>query len=267
MSPPVVNELAPNSVLVFSGKGGVGKSTIAANIALGITLRGRDVGLLDVDIHGPNLPKILGVEDKHLSVDEHNKIHPVMVTPKLKLISIAYMLPDPSTPIIWRGPMKHNAIRQLLEQVDWGKLDWLIIDSPPGTGDEPLSVAQLLPATSAIVVTTPQELSLLDCRKAVNFAKRLNLKLLGVIENMSTLICPHCGKPIDIFRRGGGTRISTEMGIPLLGSIPMDIKIVEASDYGKPFVIEYPDSPATQAIMNVVDKMLQLEVPPSPKKE
>lgn len=199
-----------NRLLVFSGKGGVGKSTVAANLALAAALKKLKVGLMDVDIHGPDLAKILGVEDKKLDISPQG-IKAVEVNENLKLISMSFLLQDPNLPVIWRGPMKMKAIQQFLSDVDWGELDWLIIDSPPGTGDEPLSVAQLIPATGAVVVTTPQEVSLLDSRKAVAFAQRLNLKILGIIENMSGMICPHCGKQIDIFKEGGGKRAAMEL--------------------------------------------------------
>ncbi len=244
-----------NRLLVFSGKGGVGKSTVAANLALAAALKKLKVGLMDVDIHGPDLAKILGVEDKKLDISPQG-IKAVEVNENLKLISMSFLLQDPNLPVIWRGPMKMKAIQQFLSDVDWGELDWLIIDSPPGTGDEPLSVAQLIPATGAVVVTTPQEVSLLDSRKAVAFAQRLNLKILGIIENMSGMICPHCGKRIDIFKEGGGKRAALELGIPFLGKIPFDPQIVSSGDEGKPFIADNPDSEASRAFMDIVEKII-----------
>jgi len=244
-----------NRLLVFSGKGGVGKSTVAANLALATALKKLKVGLMDVDIHGPDLAKILGVEDKKLDISPQG-IKAVEVNENLKLISMSFLLQDPNLPVIWRGPMKMKAIQQFLSDVDWGELDWLIIDSPPGTGDEPLSVAQLIPATGAVVVTTPQEVSLLDSRKAVAFAQRLNLKILGIIENMSGMICPHCGKRIDIFKEGGGKRAAMELGIPFLGKIPFDPQIVVSGDEGKPFIADNPDSEASRAFMDIVEKII-----------
>lgn len=245
-----------NRLLVFSGKGGVGKSTVASNLALAFTSIGLRVGLLDVDIHGPNLAKMLGVEDKKLHVSPEG-IKAVQVNDNLKLVSMSFLLQDPDLPVIWRGPLKMKAIQQFLGDVDWGELDWLVIDSPPGTGDEPLSVAQLIPATGAVVVTTPQEVSLLDSRKAVSFARKLNLKILGIIENMSGMACPHCGKKIDLFKEGGGEKSSLELGVPFLGKIPIDPKIVTSGDEGKPFITQRPDSEATQAFLKIVEKIME----------
>lgn len=243
-----------NRLLVFSGKGGVGKSTVAANLALAFASRGLKVGLLDVDIHGPNLAKMLGVEDKQMDFSA-NRIRAVDVSGNLKLVSMSFLLQDPGIPVIWRGPMKMKAIQQFLGDVDWGELDWLVIDSPPGTGDEPLSIAQLIPATGAVVVTTPQEVSVMDSRKAVVFALKLNLKVLGIIENMSGMVCPHCGKRIDLFKEGGGYKASLELGVPFLGKIPIDPQIVISGDEGKPFVASQPESEAGKAFINIVENI------------
>jgi ATP-binding protein involved in chromosome partitioning len=244
-----------NRILVFSGKGGVGKSTVAANLALAISLRGKTVGALDVDIHGPNLAKMLGVEDKEMDISA-GRITPVQVNENLKLVSMSFLLQNPDLPVIWRGPMKMKVIQQFLGDVDWGDLDWLIIDSPPGTGDEPLSVAQLIPATGAIIVTTPQEVSVLDSRKAVFFARKLNLRILGIIENMSGMVCPHCGQPIDLFKVGGGERAAVDLGVPFLGRIPVDPRIVTSGDEGKPLSDGQEDSEAARAFKEIVDKIL-----------
>jgi len=244
-----------NRILVFSGKGGVGKSTVAANLAIAISERGKKVGLLDVDIHGPNLAKMLGVEDKTLEISPEG-IKPVEVNENLKLVSMSFLLQSPDSPVIWRGPMKMKVIQQFLGDVDWGELDWLIIDSPPGTGDEPLSVAQLIPATGAVIVTTPQDVSVLDSRKAVVFAIKLNLKVIGIIENMSGMVCPHCGKRIDLFKVGGGEQAAWEFQVPFLGRIPIDPQVVISGDEGKPFAIGQPDSEASRAFQEIVDRIL-----------
>jgi ATP-binding protein involved in chromosome partitioning len=244
-----------NRVLVFSGKGGVGKSTVAANLALALSLRGEKVGALDVDIHGPNLAKMLGVDEKKMDVSS-DVITPVQVNANLKLVSMSFLLSSPDLPVIWRGPMKMKVIQQFLGDVDWGDLDWLIIDSPPGTGDEPLSVAQLIPATGAVIVTTPQEVSILDSRKAVIFAFKLNLKVLGIIENMSGLNCPHCGRRIDLFKTGGGEVTALELGVPFLGRIPIDPRIVISGDEGRPFADVLPTSEASRAFQEIVDRIM-----------
>jgi len=245
-----------NRVLVFSGKGGVGKSTVAANLALALSKKGKKVGLLDVDIHGPNLPKMLGVEGRSLDVSSQG-IKPVCVSDNLHLVSMSFLLQDPDLPVIWRGPMKMKAIEQFLGDVDWGELDWLIIDSPPGTGDEPLSVAQLIPATGAVIVTTPQEVSLMDSKKAVAFARQLNLNILGIVENMSGLTCPNCGQKIDLFKEGGGFKAAMELKIPFLGKIPLDPQIVILGDEGKSFVDTQPESKASQAFSDIVNKIIE----------
>lgn len=250
-------EKIKNRLLVFSGKGGVGKSTVASNLALAFALKKMKVGLLDVDIHGPNLAMLLGVEHKRMDISQ-NGIKAVQVTDNLKLVSMSFLLETPDLPVIWRGPMKMKAIQQFLGDVDWGDLDWLVIDSPPGTGDEPLSVAQLIPATGAVIVTTPQEVSLLDSRKAAGFARRLNLNIFGIIENMSGMICPHCGQKIPLFKEGGGNRAAVQLGIPFLGKIPFDPQIVILGDEGKPFISTRPYSEASKAFMKIVEKIIEI---------
>jgi len=241
-----------HKIVVMSGKGGVGKSTVAANLAFSLSMSGSDVGLLDVDIHGPNIPKMLGIEDERVTGDEKG-ILPILVPPHLKVMSMGFLLSTKDTPVIWRGPVKMGAIRQFLGEVHWGDLDYLIIDLPPGTGDEPLSIAQLIPNSSgAIIVTTPQDVALLDSRKAVTFARTLNMPVIGIIENMSGFACPHCGKTIDLFKTGGGQKAALELQVPFLGKVPIDPKIVETGDSGKPFVLEYSKSESAKVFEEIV---------------
>lgn len=245
-------------LMVISGKGGVGKSTIAVNLAFNLVLQDKKVGLLDVDIHGPSIAKMVGIEGKRMGVLPDETIEPIFVPPGLRVVTIASLLENSDTPVIWRGPLKMKLISQFLGDVDWSELDYLIIDSPPGTGDEPLSVAQLIPnLTGAIVVTTPQEVALLDSRKAVNFAKNLNLPVIGIIENMSGLVCPYCGKEIKLFKSGGGEKAARELGVPFLGRIPIDPAIVESTDSGKPFVIASEKGSNWEPMKRVVSNILK----------
>ncbi len=254
-----VNErmsIIKSKFLVLSGKGGVGKSTVAVNLAWALSQKDMKVGLLDVDIHGPNVPKMLGLENVHLTGSEES-IEPASLGNNLKVISIAFLLDSPDTPVIWRGPLKMTVIRQFLADVHWGRLDYLIVDAPPGTGDEPLSVCQLIKdVTGAIIVTTPQEISLLDVKKSISFIKQLNVPLTGIIENMSGFVCPHCGGSVNIFKTGGGERIASTLGIPFLGSIPIEPGIVEASDEGKPFLSLGAETEAGRKFTEVVGKII-----------
>ena len=240
-------------ILVLSGKGGVGKSTVAANLAVSLALVGKKVGLLDVDLHGPSIPKILGLEGQRLSPDAAGGIAPIQVTESLGVVSIGLLLGSASDAVIWRGPLKYNVIRQFLRDVAWGKLDYLVVDSPPGTGDEPLSVAQMVgKGAMAILVTTPQDVAVSDVRRCVSFCKSLSLRVAGIVENMSGLVCPHCGGQIDLFKAGGGQKLAEEMGVPFLGAIPLDPQIVASGDSGKAFVQHYRQSSAAKAFAAVV---------------
>jgi len=234
-----------HKLIVMSGKGGVGKSTIAVNLAVSLAKKGKAVGILDADMHGPSVPKLLGMSNLPLTVNDKERIVPFMVAPSLKVISIAFLLRDPDSPVIWRGPIKMGAIKQFLEEVEWGALDYLIIDLPPGTGDEPLSVAQLVPdPDGAVIVTTPQEVALISVRKSINFAKAVGIRPIGLIENMSGMRCPHCGKDIKLFNDGGAEITAKEHGIPLLGKLPLSVGIANSGDSGSPFVAADGDDDA-----------------------
>ncbi len=219
-------------VLVLSGKGGVGKSTVAVGLAASLAERGMNVGLLDVDIHGPSVPIMLGLSRKDLET-ESKQLRPVQ-RGGMKVMSLGLLLPDDDSAVIWRGPMKMGVIRQLLDEVEWGDLDVLVIDCPPGTGDEPLSLAQILPhITGAIVVTTPQQVALIDVRKSMRFCEHLDVPVMGVVENMSGFVCPHCGETSDVFSQGGGIQLAEQMGVPCLARIPIDPSVVASADSGR----------------------------------
>jgi ATP-binding protein involved in chromosome partitioning len=243
-----------HKIAVISGKGGVGKSTVTVNLAVAFAMHGHanHVGILDADIHGPSVPKILGLAGQRLQAGPPG-VFPVQGALGIRVVSMDFLLPDENAPVIWRGPLKMTAIRQFLSDILWGDLDILLIDLPPGTGDEPLSVAQLLPEMDGVImVTIPSQVSQIVVKKAVTFARRLGMPVIGVIENMSGFVCPNCGAKADIFQSGGGKKIAEESDIPFLGSIPIDQKISEASDKGVPFIVEHSDSPASKAFMEIV---------------
>ncbi|WFN34287.1 Mrp/NBP35 family ATP-binding protein [Methanogenium sp. S4BF] len=245
-------------VLVLSGKGGVGKTTVAANLAVAFANHGFKTGLLDLDIHGPDIPKMLGVEERRMTSYDQKHMEPVPVTGNLGVVSMAFLLPEASSPVIWRGPMKAGVIRQFLENVHWGELDYLVVDLPPGTGDEALTIAQLAPnIAGAVIVTTPQDVAILDIRKAVNFVRTIGLPVIGIIENMSGMVCPHCGKAIDLFGKGGGKRAAKEMDVPFLGAIPLDPAMRKAADQGRPFLIRSPGMAPDNPTWKQVDAMME----------
>ncbi len=247
-----------NVLLVMSGKGGVGKSTVAANLAIGLSRAGNKVGLMDVDIHGPDIPRMLGVTGKPGDLPGH-RVAPVRYSDNLSMISIESVMEDKDQAVIWRGPLKISLIRQFVSDVEWGELDYLVIDAPPGTGDEPLTVAQTMPGAKAVIVTTPQEVSLADVRKSINFCRHVNLAILGVVENMSGLKCPQCGCDISLFKVGGGEKTALDMGIPFLGRIPIDPAVVTAGDAGKPYVLNTDNGGATaRAFANLIQKVITM---------
>ena len=245
-------------IMVLSGKGGVGKSTVAVNLAVSLSLNGNRVGLLDVDIHGPSIPKLLNLEGRGVGLID-GKIVPVNLSDSLKIMSIGFMLHSRDDAVIWRGPMKMNVIKQFLKDVNWGELEFLIIDSPPGTGDEPLSVCQLIEdADGAIIVTTPQEIALADVRKSINFCHQLKLPVLGVVENMSGFVCPKCGQVTDIFKSGGGERMAQEMAVPFLGRIPLDPQIGLACDKGEPYIYHSGQTATAKAFERAMRPIVDL---------
>ncbi len=245
-----------HKILVLSGKGGVGKSTVAANLATALAQAGRRVGLLDIDVHGPSIPKLMGVETGQVQGTEEELL-PVKVSDNLAVMSIGFLLRSDREPVIWRGPRKHGVIRQFLADVAWGQLDYLVVDAPPGTGDEPMSIAQLVGSPAeAIIVTTPQEVAISDVRRCVTFCSEVSLPVMGILENMSGLLCPKCGERIDLFKRGGGMALALEMGVPFLGQIPIDPRVVMAGDAGRPLLRDGPQSPAAEAFFDVVDSIL-----------
>jgi len=256
--PPKAEMDVKHVIMVLSGKGGVGKSTVSVNLAYALSNHGKKVGLLDLDMHGPNIPKMLGIEEHKLAMMD-NKIDPVHVTGMLSVISMAFLLPDTTTPIIWRGPMKMAAIQQFLSDVNWGSLDYLVVDLPPGTGDEALTIAQLAPnVRGAVIVTTPQEVATLDAVKSAKFIEKLGLPVIGVVENMSGMICPHCGEEIDLFGKGGGKKIAEDLKVPFLGAIPLDIEMRKAGDEGRPFIIRRADSPTWKSVDAVMESLIRV---------
>lgn len=244
-----------NKIIVMSGKGGVGKSSFAANLAVSLSKKGFSTGLLDVDLHGPSIAGILGLKGL-LSVHENQKAIPKPVGEHLKVVSMQSLMKDPDQAVIWRGPAKTGVIKQFISDVQWETLDYLIVDSPPGTGDEPLSVAQTIPGAKAIIVTTPQEVALADVRKSINFCRTVNVEILGLVENMGPFVCPCCGKTIDLFKSQGGKMTAETMSVTFLGTLPFDPQVVKTCDEGTPIANHDTDTPFVQALDNVVQAVV-----------
>jgi ATP-binding protein involved in chromosome partitioning len=246
--------LIKHKIAIISGKGGVGKSTITVNLATAFAMQGKRVGILDADIHGPSVPRLLGLEGKHAKVGPTG-VFPVEAALEMKVMSIDFFMAQ-QTPAIWRGPLKMRAIKQFLTEIVWGELDYLFIDLPPGTGDEPLSIAQLLPDLDGVVIVTmPSVLSSAIVSKAITFARTVKMPIIGVVENMSGFVCPHCGVKTEIFQSGGGKKMAQEADVVFLGSVPIDPKVGVDSDKGTPFVLAHKDSAAAKAFMEVVDNV------------
>ncbi len=242
--------------VVMSGKGGVGKTSVSVNLALALANRGLKVGLVDVDIHGPDVPRMLGLRDK-VKENVEGRIIPVPYSDNLSVISIESMTMDVDSAVIWRGSMKHSTIKRFLGDVEWGELDYLIIDSPPGTGDEPLTVAQTIRDAQAVIVTTPQEVALADVRKSISFCRTVYMDIFGIVENMSGLECPHCGKTIDLFGKGGGEKTAINSSNRFLGKIPFDAKLVVCGDHGISFQEKYAETAMAKAFFEITEKMIK----------
>jgi len=247
-----------HKILVLSGKGGVGKSTVASGLAVALASMGRRVGLLDVDIHGPSVPRLLGLEGSQVTGTEES-IKPATTGQGVRVMSVGFLLTGPDDAVIWRGPLKYSLIKQFLKDVEWGSLDYLIVDSPPGTGDEPLAVAQLIDdADGSVIVTTPQMLAVSDVRRSISFSRKVNLPVLGVVENMSGFVCPHCGERSDVFGAGGGETMAEDVGAPFLGSVPIDPAMVVAGDGGGLESYLTGETPGATAFGELVDRLVRL---------
>ncbi len=245
-----------NKIFVLSGKGGVGKSSVSANLAASLSSKGFKTGLMDVDLHGPSIAQMMGMTEL-LDISESQKLLPKKIRENLSVVSIQALMQDKDQAIIWRGPAKTGMIKQFIGAVDWGELDFLIIDAPPGTGDEPLTVVQTIPEAVAVVVTTPQEVALADVRKSISFCKTVKIKILGLLENMGPFKCPHCNKTIALFKSGGGEKTAKKEGINFLGSIPFDTEVVESGDNGLPIVLQNKDSAFSLAFASAVDNIIK----------
>ncbi len=243
-----------NKLIVLSGKGGVGKTSVSVNVAIALANKGFNVGIMDVDLHGPDVPRMLGLKGM-LGMSKNNKLDPMKYSNNLKVVSIESLIASKDDAIIWRGPLKYSAIRQFIGEVEWGELDYLIIDSPPGTGDEPLTVAQTISDAKAIIVTTPQEVSLADVRKSISFCKTLKMEIIGLVENMSGFTCPHCNKMVDLFGSGGGEKTAIAAGIEFLVRIPFDHNVVECGDNGISLQEKYSDSHASKLFAELAEKI------------
>lgn len=242
-----------HKILVMSGKGGVGKSSVAVHLALALAARGKRVGLMDVDLHGPSIPRMLGLQGTVGPGRQEGKMRPVLHSPNLEVMSIEVLMGDKDAATIWRGPLKGGVIRQFIADIEWSELDYLVIDSPPGTGDEPLSVAQNIPQAKALIVTTPQEVSLADVRKSINFCRQVHMDIIGLVENMSGFTCPNCGQVFDLFKTGGGQRTAQKENLRLLGTLPIEPQVVQNADRGALDLLTNDQLPFNRAFEGIVD--------------
>jgi len=245
-----------HKIFVLSGKGGVGKSSISANLAASLSKKGYKTGLMDVDVHGPSIAQMLGLTGL-LDISEQQLLIPKQINGNLKVVSVQALMQDKDQAIIWRGPAKSGMIRQFVSSVDWGELDFLIIDAPPGTGDEPLTVVQTIPEALGVIVTTPQEVALADIRKSISFCKTVHLKTLGIVENMAGFKCPHCNEPIDLFSSGGGEKTAKAQGLTFLGSIPFDTDVVISGDSGVPIMLQDKETRFSKGFDTIVEKIIK----------
>ncbi|MBU1343315.1 MAG: Mrp/NBP35 family ATP-binding protein [Proteobacteria bacterium] len=245
-----------HKIFVLSGKGGVGKSSVSANLAACLSKKGYKTGLMDVDVHGPSIAQMLGLTEL-LDISENHLLLPKQVNGNLKVVSVQALMQDKDQAIIWRGPAKTGMIKQFVSSVDWGELDFLIIDAPPGTGDEPLTVVQTIPEALGVIVTTPQEVALADIRKSISFCKTVRLKTLGIVENMAGFKCPHCNEPINLFSSGGGEKTATSQGLTFLGSLPFETQVVTSGDSGVPMMFQDKETAFTKAFDIVVENILK----------
>ena len=245
-----------HKIFVLSGKGGVGKSSVSANLAAKLSKKGYKTGLMDVDVHGPSIAQMLGLTEL-LEISKDQLLIPKQINGNLKVVSVQALMQDKDQAIIWRGPAKTGMIKQFISSVDWGELDFLIIDAPPGTGDEPLTVVQAIPEALGVVVTTPQEVALADIRKSISFCKTVHLKTLGIVENMAGFKCPHCNESIDLFSSGGGERTAKSSGLDFLGSLPFDTQVVASGDNGIPMMFQDKATEFTKAFDAIVENILK----------
>ena len=246
-----------HKIFVLSGKGGVGKSSVSANLAACLSKKGYKTGLMDVDVHGPSIAHMLGIKGLLDISPDQQLLMPKQVNGNLKVVSVQALMQDKDQAIIWRGPAKSGMIQQFVGNVEWGELDFLVIDAPPGTGDEPLTVVQNIPDALGVIVTTPQEVALSDVRKSISFCKTVKMETLGLVENMATFKCPHCNEPIDLFKNGGGEKTAKSTGLEFLGSLPFDTKVVTSGDNGTPIMFQDEETEFTRAFDTVVDNILK----------